>query len=334
MDLVTGGTGIVGSHLLLELLTRGREVRAIHRHHSDLEVVRRVFLHYRDDGDALFHRIHWMECDVLDVEGLSVAMNGIEHAYHCAALVSFDPRDTKQLLAVNISGTANVVNAALARGVEHLCHVSSTGAIGRVATNGVLTERSPWQTDRHTSPYAISKYEAELQVQRGIAEGLHAVIVNPAIVLGPGPAGRSSMTMVERLRTGTRYYPPGANAVVDARDVALSMVELMAQGGTGERYLLIGSNVSYRDLFIHLTDALGRPAPDRPVRPWMLTLAWRLERIRSWLTGSRPMITRYTVRTAQKRHSFSAAKVQELLGIRFRPVEEMAQNVAAFLARV
>lgn len=329
MDLITGGTGIVGSHLLLELLVRGGDVRATHRPRSDRDVVRRIFRHY--DREALFDRVHWIECDVLDVHGLAEAMTGVEHVHHCAALVSFDPRDTKRLSAINITGASNVVNAALEAGVKRLCHVSSTGAIGRGASNGVLTEDQPWQSDRRTSPYAISKYEAELQVRRGVAEGLDAVIVNPCIVIGPGPVGRSSMTLIERLRRGTRFFPSGANAVVDARDVAHAMVDLMERGATGERYLLIGENISYRDLFAAVAGAFGMPAPDVPARPWMLGTAWRAERMRSLLTGSRALITHHTVNTSRKHQAFSAEKVTALLGMKFRGVEEMAGNVAAFL---
>ena len=190
MDLVTGITGLVGSHVALELLASERTVHGLVRPRSDRGIVRKVFNHHRRDGNALFDRIVWVECDLLDAIGLREAMNGAEHVFHCAGLVSFDPRDAKRMFATNIGGTANVVNAALECGVRKLVHVSSTAATGRAGTGEPVTEDMPWVRDKLTSPYAVSKYEGEMEVQRAVAEGLDAVIVNPSVVLGAGARGR------------------------------------------------------------------------------------------------------------------------------------------------
>ena len=165
-----------------------------------------------------------------------------------------------------------------------------------------------------------------------MAEGLDAVIVNPCVVLGPGAPGRSTMTLVERLRRGTSFHPPGSNAVVDARDVAACMVRLMAEGLSGERYLLVGENVSYRALFAALAESFGKRAPHRTVPGWALGMAWRLERLRT-LFGGRAFITRHTVHSAIVRRSFSNTKVRAVLGYDFRSAREAAANVAAFVER-
>jgi len=330
MDLVTGGTGIVGSHLLLHLVAAGREVRATRRPGSDVEVVRRVFAHQHADGNALFERIQWVEADLLDPIALEQAMQGVQHVYHCAALVSFDPRDDEALFTQNITGTANVVNAALAAGVKRLMHVSSTATIGKALPGEMANEESEWQRDKHTSPYAASKYEAELEVQRGIAEGLDAVMVNPCIVLGPGIPGRSSMTMVERIRRGTRFFPPGTNAVVDARDVAAFMVALMEKGATGGRHLLVGEIVSYQKLFSLIAEASGKPAPQRTIAPWVLELGWRLERLRT-LFGGKPFVTRHTVHSAIIKRSYDASKAKRITGMDFRSAKEAVENVVRYL---
>lgn len=330
MQLVTGATGIAGSHILLECAQRG-PVRAIHRHGSDRSIVERIFRYYRADADALLNAVEWMQTDILDRVGLDIAMRGVRYVHHAAAMVSFNPGDAGALASANIDGTANVVNAALEHGVERLCHVSSTATIGGTGWNGPRDESMQWEDEEHHSAYAISKHAAELEVHRGIAEGLDAVMVNPCIIIGPGPAGRSSMTLIERLRKGTRFYPTGSNAVVDARDVARCMLALMDQGSTGERYLLVGENVSYQRLFGSLATAFGRPMPDTALRPWMLQAAWRFERVRSLLTGSKPFITRDTAHSAIADRSFSAEKVQKLLGIRFIPAEHAVANVAGFL---
>ncbi|MBX2974126.1 MAG: NAD-dependent epimerase/dehydratase family protein [Flavobacteriales bacterium] len=330
MHLVTGATGIVGSHVLLECAARG-PVRAMVRRNSDRSIVERVFRHYRADADTLLTAIQWVEADVLDVDGLNAAMRGVRHVYHTAAVVSFAPSDAGRMHRVNVTGTANVVNAALESGIQRLCHVSSTAAIGVEPPGVPRTERSPWNSDKRTSAYALSKHAAEMEVYRGIAEGLEAVIVNPCVVIGSGQAGRSSMTLMERLHKGSSYYPPGSNAVVDARDVARCMLALAERDTTGERYLLVGENVTYQRLFELCSRAFGRTPPTRRLRPWMLHIAWRLEALRSGITGSRPFITRATANTALNQRSYSAEKVRALLGHRFYTAEEAVDNVAAFL---
>lgn len=333
-ELITGATGIVGTHLLLERTAAGVPVRALFRPASDRSIVERVFRHYRADADQLLARIHWVEGHLHDMDALEAAMEGVRHVYHTAAMVSFDPRDAKEMRRINVEGTANVVNAALAQGVERLCHVSSTAAIGEAPGVELRHEDLPWALDKDTSPYAVSKYEAELEIHRGLAEGLDAVMVNPCVILGPGLAGRSSMTLPERLRKGTSFYPTGSNAFVDARDVAACMVALMERGASGERYLLVGENRSYKDLFTAMSKAFGKPAPHRQLATWMLALAWRVERLRTLLTGGAALVTRSTVSSALERRSYCNEKVRALLGYRFRTMDEAVANVAAYLDKV
>ncbi len=329
MELITGGTGIVGVHTLLACAAAGRNVRALFRKSSDRSIVERVFRFYRPDADELLARIEWVEGDLHDMSALLDAMQAVRHVYHAAALVSFDPRDDRALLHVNTIGTANLVNAALECGVERLCHVSSTAAIGSAPANVLRDEDMPWTGELDISPYALSKYRAELEVYRGIAEGLDAVIVNPCIVIGPGASGRSSMMLVERVRKGIGVYPPGSNAVVDARDVATCMLGLMERGTSGARYLLVGENLDYKGIFTTLAAAFGHAPPARALPVWMLEFGWRAERLRT-LFGGRPMVTRHTAHSAIIQRAFSNAKVRDTLGYEFRSAQEMAANVAAF----
>jgi nucleoside-diphosphate-sugar epimerase len=278
----------------------------------------------------MIDRVEWAHGDLFDMPSLHDAMTGVERVYHAAAVVSFDPRDTRILRRTNVEGTANVVNAALVEGVHRLCHVSSTATIGVPADRGERHEGIPFEAGAHTSPYALSKHLAELEVHRGIAEGLDAVMVNPCVVIGPGAPGRSSMTLLERLQRGTRFYPQGSNAVVDARDVAYCTAAIMERGATGERHLLIGANIAYKELFRVMSEAFGKPAPSLRIPPWTLELAWRLERLRSRF-GGRPFITRHTAYSANEMRRYSNAKVKTLLGHRFHDVEAMAVNMAAFM---
>jgi len=331
MDLVTGGTGIVGAHVLNELLDRGRSVRALHRPGSDRDVVRHILRHYHADGDARFARIDWAEGDLLDPDALAVAMRGMERVFHCAALVSFDPRDNEALFRHNIGGTANVVNTMLAEGVTRLAHVSSTATIGTKGNGSADNENDPFDEEGPASGYALSKHGAEMEVQRGIAEGLHAVLVNPCVIIGPGPRhGRSSLTIVERMRKGSRFYPQGSNAVVDARDVATALVRLMDEGKAGERHLLIGENITYKDLFSTIARAAGQRAPGIPIPPWTLGIAWRLERLRT-LFGGRPLVTRNSARTASRPRLYDGSKARAVLGMEFRKAREAVENTERFL---
>jgi nucleoside-diphosphate-sugar epimerase len=330
MDLITGGTGIVGAHVVDALLDHGRSVRVLLRKGTDPAIVKRILEHYHADGAERFARIHWVEGDLFDVDALRGAMQGVEHVYHCAALVSFDPRDRDALLRTNVQGTANVVDAALECGVRRLCHVSSTATIGGAMDGGTGDETKAFTEEKHSSAYAISKAQAELEVHRGIAEGLDAVIVNPCVVLGPGMPGRSSMTMIERVRKGTRFFPKGSNAVVDARDVATAMTRLITEGGTGERHLLIGENLPYRKLFTLIAASNGKAAPSMELPPWTLELAWRAEALRT-LFGGRPLVTRNTARTASRTRHYDGSKATKLLGMHFRTAEEAVANVAAFI---
>ncbi len=330
MELITGGTGIVGSHLLLERAMRGVSIRALARPGSDRSIVARIFRHYREDADELLERITWVEGDLEDELSLQDAMEGVRHVYHAAALVSFDDRDRERLRKVNQLGTANIVNAVLSSGVERLCHISSTAAIGSAPVGTERHEGLPWKDDGTISPYAISKFAAELEVMRGIAEGADAVILNPCVVLGPGPSGRSSMTLVDRMSKGTGFHPPGSNAVVDARDVAACASLLMSKGGKGERYLIIGQNVSYKELLGALSRAFGKTPPTMELPPWALGWAWRFEAIRT-LFGGRPMITRSTARSAIEQRSWSSRKMHNTIDHSFLDLESMSRNVAAYV---
>ena len=330
MHLITGGTGIVGIHLLHLLTSSGNAVRALVRPGTDRRIVERVFRHYTGDPSVLLARITWVEGDLHDMPSLEDAMIGVDRVYHAAALVSFDPRDLRELRRTNVEGTANVVNAALNAGVDRLCHVSSTASMGRAEAGKPVDESLPWIEDADTSPYALSKYEAELEVQRGIAEGLDAVIANPSVVIGPGFPGRSSMTLAERLQRGTRFHPTGSNGFVDARDVAQALVLLMEKGATGDRHLIVGGAHSYEELFGMHAASFGHPRSTRPLWPWVLALAWRFERLRTMITRQRPMITRHTVHSSMDQRTYDAGRIMGM-GMRFRPVQEAVDNVARFL---
>lgn len=327
MILVTGATGLVGSHLVYELIRSGKQVRALKRPSSDLEMLRKVFNLYSDQPDELLSKIDWADADIMDIFSLEEAMEGVEEVYHCAALVSFLPEDRKKLMRINTDGTANVVNAALEKKIRKLCHVSSIAALGRPENQAdLINEELVWKTSRNNSNYAISKYGAEREVWRGTAEGLDAVIVNPSIILGVAGASQGSSRIFNTVWKGLKVYPPGMNGFVDVRDVVRAMILLMNSDIRNERFILSVDNIDYKRLFELIATAMGKPVPRFKISPLMSGLAWRVEKLRSMVTGIKPLITRETARTAVQQYEYSNEKIKKELGFEFTPIGETVQH--------
>ncbi len=315
---ITGATGFLGSYLLRELLDAGYEhLHALRRRHSSMALV----------GDVA-ERVKWYEGDVLDVDFLAEAMAGKEAIFHAAALVSFLPRDKNRLYEVNVSGTANVVNAALACGVKDFMHVSSVAALGRSKKGEPITEDTEWEDSGHNTHYACSKYLAELEVWRGREEGLRVGIVNPSIILGMGRPGEGTMGFFERMARGMIFYPPGTTGFVDVRDVARFMRMLYESGRRGERFILSGENMPYGKFFTLIARELGVRPPTRVVTPFMKELAWRLEWLRSKLMFRDPFLTRETANTAMNTWLYDNSRSLSLEGFSYTPVEETIAEVA------
>jgi nucleoside-diphosphate-sugar epimerase len=332
MDLVTGGTGLIGSHLLLELALQKRPIRAIKREGSDLGTVKQVFQYYRpEEGMALFSGIEWVDADLNDLFALSDAVEGAERVFHGAGLVSYDPRDREKLLEINAEGTKNLVELARREGVRAFGHVSSTSALGRPRAGEPVDESAKWRVDAKNSDYSVSKYMAEREVRRAREEGLPVVIVNPCIVIGPGDMGRSSGTLIQGVAEGNPFYPPGANAFIDARDVAealLHLVDSMEQ--EGERFALIGEHRSFRNVMERIAEAIGQSPPNIEAGRFLLEGAWRSEAFLRGLTGRTPRISKTTARNGLKKMRYSSEKAQKAFGFVPRSIDEAIGNACSF----
>ncbi len=334
MILVTGGTGLVGSHLLFHLLQKEEKVRALKRSASLTENVQKIFSYYTANAQKLFSKIEWVDGDVLDIYTLLDAMEGIDRVYHTAAMVSFHPSDEDELMAVNIAGTAHVVNACLEKKVKKLCHVSSVAALGRAENHGMTTENNDWLAEAAHSPYARSKFEAEREVWRGMAEGLKAVIVNPSIILGPANFDKGSAKMFQTVYNGLKVYTPGANGYVDVNDVARAMILLMESNISGERFILNGENLHYKQLFQMMAKALDVKAPKYRAGKLLSEITWRVMKISTLLTGKQPLITRQTAKTANSVYAYSSEKFIRATGMHFTPLTETISHTAKiFLSR-
>lgn len=330
MILVTGGTGLVGSHLILQLLQDGEKIRATHRANSDLNNVAKTAFYYNIDFDSLKDNLEWVQVDLLDVITLHEAFEGIKTVYHCAAIVSFHPKAVSALLNDNPASTANVVNLALENKVEKLVYVSSVAALGRKAEHEYITEQSDWVESKNNSNYAKGKYKAEMEVWRAIQEGLNAVIVNPSIIIGPGNWRKGSSAMFRLMAHGLKYYTLGTNAYVDVRDVVDIMVKLMRSDIAEERFIVAAENLSYKKFFEFIAEGFEIRPPHRKVSPMLSEFLWRMERLRTMLFGGKPFITRETSRTAQKTYYYDNSKVKKVLDYEFRRVEDSIKDICDY----
>jgi dihydroflavonol-4-reductase len=298
MILVTGGTGLVGSHLISALVEQGKQVKAIYR-----SAVPEF---------AGSDKIVWQKADILDILSLEDIMQDVESVYHCAAIVSFNPKKKELLSRTNIEGTANIVNASLSAGIKKLLFVSSVAALGRIRKDTVVNESMNWSKETSNSEYGKTKYLAEMEVWRGAAEGLPSVVVNPTIILGESDWTKGSTEIFKTIYNEFPWYPEGVSGFVDVKDVVKAMVMLMDSGTVGERFILNGDNISYKKLFDNIAGCFSKRTPYKKVTPFMAELIWRYEAIKGKLSGIDPLLTKETANTAQAKVNFDNSKLKKV----------------------
>ena len=320
MILVTGGAGLIGKALIEHLLNKGEIVRAI----------------YNKTYIPLQHQnLTQVPANILDIIALDAAMENIEQVYHCAAIVSFSPKEEQKLYKVNVEGTVNVVNAALAAGVKKLVHVSSVAALGRKREGAMINETMQWSPATSNSKYGHSKYLGEMEVWRGVAEGLDAVVVNPVIVLGAADWNESSTKIFKSVYDQFPWYTEGVTGFVDVRDVVTIMEQLMNSSINGERFILSGENATYHSLFDMIADAFGKRRPHKKVTPFLASLVWRVQAIKSKLTGGDPLLTKETADTAQTKSYFDNTKLLKALPqFTYRPLQQTITDTCAALQQI
>lgn len=298
MILVTGGSGLVGSALITQLLAKGEKIIATYNKTP-----------LPNFSSNLLQQVH---CNILDPIGLEEAMQGVQQVYHCAAIVSFNPARKQELFKVNIEGTANVVNAALTAGVKKLVYVSSVAALGR-AGGKPISEKDQWNEKEDSSNYGKSKYYGEMEVWRGIGEGLEAVIVNPSLILGGGDWNAGSSKIFKSVYQGFPWYSTGVNGFTDVRDVATAMILLMESNITAQRFIINAENKSYQQVFSMIAKAFNKKAPHKKVTPFLAGLIWRLEAIKSLFSKEDPLVTKETADTALANIQYDNGKLLKYL---------------------
>ncbi|MEM6721628.1 MAG: NAD-dependent epimerase/dehydratase family protein [Bacteroidota bacterium] len=330
MILVTGGTGLVGAHLLAQLVQTETRIRAIYRTEKKLEAVKNVFRYYFEDVPYFYDKIEWHKADMIDVPSLEAVFPDITHVYHVAALVTFDPKRFEELRKVNIEGTANIVNLCIAYGVKKLCFVSSIAAIGETENPEIpITEETHWNAEADNNVYAISKYGSEMEVWRGSQEGLKVVIVNPGIILGAGFwRGGGSGSLIRKIDKGLKYYTKGILAYVDVVDVVNAMIQLMESDSSHERFILVAENWTVQKFSETTAKALNVSPPKKEASAFLLGIAWRMDWWRQFFTGKHRRLTRLTARSIQSQMVYDSRKIKEQLNFNFTPLEQTIARIS------
>lgn len=330
MILVTGGTGLVGSHLLFQLLKSNMAIRAIYRREKTLKRVKHVFSYFSDDAETLFNKIEWIEADINNIPQLQAAFKGITHVYHCAAFVSFEPDKYRLLRKINIEGTANIVNLCLSHKVEKMCYVSSIATIGHHSNpDKLIDEHTEWNPEDDNNVYAITKYGAELEVWRGTQEGLDAVIVNPGIIIGAGYwNGGSSGNMFKRMHNGMSYYTTGVTGFVDVWDVVNAMQWLMTSTIKNEGFILVAESLSFKTVQTKIAEALEVKPPTKEAKPWILGIAWRLDWLNQKLFGKRRSLSKQAAKSTIRISKYDNTKLKNALDFEFKPINTSIDEVS------
>lgn len=320
MILVTGATGFLGSEVAKQLVQQGRSIRCTRRSTSTLP---QILSSYQD-------QIEWVEADLLNLFSLENALEGITQVYNCAAWVSLHQADKDQMIYTNVTGTANLVDLCLLNNCR-LVHVSSVAAVGQANTGELTTEKHHLDPSVETDGYAISKLESEMEVWRGIAEGLDAVIVNPSIIIGPHAGTEGSGILFETIRKGLKFYTNGSMGFVDAGDVAKCMIVLMNGQISGERYIINAENKDYKNITAEIAACFGQKAPAILAKPWMMGFAWRWAKLASGITGKTPSIDKVSAQASTLTRQFDNSKIKKTTGIEFKPLSTSIREVCQAL---
>lgn len=328
MILVTGGTGLVGSHLLLELTSSGKKARAIHRKNSDLGAVKKVFSYYLSSAEAedYYNQIEWQEADLNDVPALEIAFNGIQEVYHCAALVSFDSSKATTLRKINIEGTANIVNLCISRKVEKLCYLSSIATLGLSLGETQVTEDFTWHPEKDHTEYAISKHGAEIEVWRASQEGVPVIILNPGVILGPGNWNQGSSQIFKKVNDGLNYHFPKTTGFVGVKDVAVAAVTAMESSVKNEQFIVVAENLKFKDVLKMVANSLGKPGPKKQLKPWMVYVGWIFQSLGSRLFGTKQLINSGDYKSLFEDTFYSNEKIQTFLNFKFTPIKKVVEQ--------
>jgi nucleoside-diphosphate-sugar epimerase len=326
MILVTGGTGLVGAHLLYHLTLTNTRIRAIYRDEKSLEGVRKVFSFYASYDENQFSKIDWFQADITEVPAMIPAFEDIKKVYHCAAFISFHPKDYSEMRKVNIHGTAVVVNLSIAAKIDKICFVGSIASVGDALDGNLITEENEWNKDIDQSGYAITKFGGEMEIWRAGQEGIKMVIVNPGVILGSGFWQKGSGKLFSQMNKGFKYYTEGVTGFVGVKDVVKAMILLMNSEVNNERFILVSENKSFKEIFFCIADFLKKERPSKKIKPWKTAILWRFSWLISSITGKDPLLTKHTAKSAHSSSLYDSEKIKKRMDFEFEPIEKVIKQ--------
>ncbi len=327
MNLVIGATGILGSHVVLKLLQNNQPVIACRQKTSDINKVEKLFSYYDNNYQQLFSKIKWVELDVCDIFSIEDALEGITNVYNCSGFVSFNKSDREKLYKINEGGTTNIVNACLHKKISALCHVSSIATINNSDYTQPLNETVFWKFSGKESDYAISKYNGEREVWRGIEEGLNAVIVNPGVILSSGFWSQSSSKLFKVCFEGNKFYTEGLAGYIAAQDVANYMIDLVEKKLFSNRYILIEENYSFKDIFDKIQTELKKEKPTINAGKKLMMVARILDGIICASSNKEPKITKALIFSAFSKQKYSNAKIKSVSQLSLTSVNQVIEKI-------
>lgn len=328
---ITGGTGFLGCHLLVNLYKNGKKIRALVRHTSSFNQLREICKYYGISYEDLYNSIEWVYGDLMDYVGLCERLKNVYSVYHCAAIVSFSSTKRDEIINTNVRGTANIIDAAIECGVKELCFISSISSLGNEENGHFIDENSIRTSGKKTSSYSESKFRSELEVWRGKAEGLRILILNPGIIIGPGIPEKGSLLLFKAAKKGMLFYTEGKTGYVDVRDVCRAALELMERGAFGKRFVLVSDNVEYKQFISLISDEFGKRRPSIKANKCILSIAALFSESCALLCHKEPQITKETAYNALLSRQYSSERIIKEIGFEFIPVAESIKETCDFI---
>lgn len=309
--LVTGATGFIGSRLVEKLVSSPDQIFVLVRKTSDLTAL-----------SGVVDKIRLVYGDITDRASVDAAVQGMDLVYHTAGITYMGDRKNDQLYPINVTGARNILHSSLAAGVERVVHVSSISAVGVAFQGKPLDEKSPWNFDVLGLEYARTKHLAEIEVAEAVKQGLDCVIVNPAFVFGAGDVNFNAGRMIKDIyRKRLPCYPTGGICVVDVDIVTETIVAAMEKGRSGERYIIGGDNVTYKQLVDTIARVTGAPRVLFPFPFWLGKLLKPVIDILKEKGLVSKLFNLSMFRVASELLYFDSSKAERELGMKREPYE-------------
>lgn len=310
--LVTGGSGLLGAYLIRWFRQKG---------YTNITAT------YQRSAEAIPNDIRqgiqWQQLTLPDKMASMEIVKGQDWVIHAAGLVSYHIRDKYSLLDINKTGTEEIVNACLIHDIKHLVYIGSIGALGRETDHVTLNESSPWLQTEFSTGYGLSKYLGELEVWRGAGEGLNVSVVLPSVILGAGDWYKSSLQLIDRIVHKLPFYPAGQTGYVDVRDIVMFVDLLLEKNMWGERWLLSGKNMKYKEVYEKLAGYLEMEKRFRPAPKWLAKVIMQSGNLFNGKTMGVDVINQ-----AYGTFTYDSLKSQKVGGFRYRDMDLTLKEVA------